>query len=224
MDKPAPVLLRRALVPLLLGIFTAPVALADLTGTLHVKRDAAELVLEMQAEEEAFTGGTVSDDAEARLDALQGVTEALYDVSAMFRPTLNANCRLLEIRIGGGSLEAAGLAGRHAPDEARSEQLRAHGRPLAAEAQDEEAGQGASSEQDATPPDATDESAAVPDDDGMIRARYAFECARPLALRDLMVPAFASFPELRRLDVTLEDERGAREQTLAASSPLLMLR
>ena len=222
MDNSAPELLRRALVTLLLGVFTAPVAFADLAGTLLVKRDAAELVLEMEAGAEAFAGGAVSDDAEARRDALQDVTEALYDVSAMFRPTLNANCRLLEIRIGGGALEAAGLAGRHAPDEARSEQLRAHGRPLAAKARDGDAGAGGASGDASTPP--ADADGPATDADGLIRARYAFECARPLALRDLMVPAFASFPELRRLDVTLEDERGTRERALAASSPLLMLR
>lgn len=224
MDIPAPVLLRRAFVVLLLAVFTAPVAFADLAGTLHVKRDAAELVLEMEAGEEAFTGGAVSGDADTRRDALHGVTEALYDVSAMFRPTLNANCRLLEIRIGGGALEAVGLAGRHAPDEARSEQLRSHGRRLAAQARDEEAGHSAPADDDATPPQAKDDAVDHTNDDGRIRARYAFECARPLALRDLMVPAFASFPELRRLDVTLEDERGTHERTLAASSPLLMLR
>ena len=54
-------------------------------------------------------------------------------------------------------------------------------------------------------------------------ARYRFRCAAPEALRAIDSGMFAAFPSLQSATVQVLDATGAREETLTASAPRLVL-
>lgn len=191
-------------------------AMADETARLDVTREQGRVELRLTSPADTLFPAAALQHADHRQQVLSSGAALLGDAGSLFHLPPAAACRLVETRVEGTVMEAAGLVSRQRPGE-RLRELRQRDVPLGGHpAQQQPTGDDESS---ALKADGQDDSCPPAE----IDVHHVYLCQRPDQLTQIGAQLFSAFPGLQRLDVTLQTTTASDQVTLTPRQPVLRM-